>query len=68
MQEVGKHCRTPVLWEQDGEGALLEQAAWVVLLAELGDLPVIDAVMIPGLGLVMLWSKEVAPLLDVGHA
>ena len=56
---------TPVLWEEDGERALLEQATWVVFLAELGDFPVVDAVMIPGLGLIMLWRTQAAPSADI---
>jgi len=48
---------TSVLGEQHREGALLQQARRVVLLGELGDVPVVDAVVVPGLGLVVLCEE-----------
>lgn len=46
--------RTPVLWEQDGKGALFQQTRRIVLLRERLDAPMVRAVHIPRLWLVML--------------
>jgi hypothetical protein len=48
---------TPVLGEERREGALLEQAMRVVLLAEGLHRPVVDAVVVPGLLLPMLRAE-----------
>lgn len=45
---------TPVLGEQRGKGALLQHASGVVLLGELVDLPMIDAIVVPWLVLLVL--------------
>jgi hypothetical protein len=45
---------TPVLGEQRGKAALLKQASRVVLLVERLNLPVLNAVMVPWLGFVVL--------------
>jgi hypothetical protein len=45
---------TPVLGEQRGKAALLKQASWIVLLVERLNLPVLNALMVPRLGFVVL--------------
>ena len=52
---------TSVLGEQDGEGALFQQADGVVLLREWLDAPVIGAIHVPRLRLVML-QQHTPPL------
>lgn len=45
---------TPILWEQDGEGAFFQNACWIIFFCESGDSPVINPFMVPGLVLFML--------------
>jgi hypothetical protein len=52
------HSLTSVLGEEHGEGGLLQQARRVILLGEFGDGPVVDAVVVPGLGLVVLERRR----------
>lgn len=49
---------TPVLGEEGCKGALLQQASGVVLLGKLLYLPVINALVVPGLVLLMLCRQK----------
>lgn len=49
---------TSVLWEERGEGALLQQAVRVVILAKGLDGPVVYALVVPRLGLVVLQGSD----------
>ena len=51
---VQVQLRTPVLGEEDGEGALLQQPCGVVLLLKLVLPPVVDVWRVPGLVLLVL--------------
>jgi len=48
---------TSVLGEENGKRAFLQEACWVVLLSELVYLPVVNAVVIPGLLFLILHPR-----------